>query len=108
MPETIATGKPVPTVAALPVDAVTLDAVEPGQYHEFSDRLTHTKSVPFVIVAQALRGRYEVHCGGRRAVVRPGECFLLKPNTEVTIVHRADTRGTMAARWEDASGSDLG
>ena len=65
-----------------------------------TDGWVHCKTVPYTIIAQVIHGKYEIHCPGRSAVIRPGEAFLTGANLPLRIIHRCDPRqGTMAARY---------
>lgn len=81
-----------------PID-VHLRGCRYGTSDRFEDGLTHVKTVPECIVAQCLRGRYEVWAGDAHATIAPGECFLTGAMHRVRIRHHHDAAGVMAARW---------
>ena len=82
-------------------DSVRLVFAQAGRGQTSSDGWTHRKTDPYVIIAQATEGRYEIEClGGPCGNLRPGEAFLTKPNLPLTITHHCDRRtGMMTMRW---------
>ncbi|MBN2712237.1 MAG: helix-turn-helix transcriptional regulator [Planctomycetes bacterium] len=66
--------------------------------NSFDDGYTHVKTAPCIIIAQTLRGSYEVIRDGESATVKEGEFFLAGTNDDLTIIHHG--RGErMEARW---------
>lgn len=59
----------------------------------------HEKKVPYCIIAQPLRGEYEIGFEGRSVRVRPPGAFVAPPNVPLRIVHHGDRRKDFAARW---------
>lgn len=77
---------------------ITLEAIHPGGGASFPDGFIHRKFAPCLIVAQAVRGAYEVSDDRRHGVARDGGVFLAATGTPLTIVHR-HRDGAMQARW---------
>ncbi len=70
-----------------------------GSADWFPDGLVHQKTVPALILAQCLVGRYEVWNRGRHEVIAPGEWFAVRAMSAVRIGHFHDGKGRMRARW---------
>jgi AraC-like DNA-binding protein len=84
---------------AIPYDAAALRFLQAGRADTFADGWVHSKTVPFTIIAQVIRGRYEVRCPAGSTLAEPGEAFLTGAGVPLTIVHHADPGGIMASRW---------
>lgn len=67
------------------------------------DGLCHQKVLPWLSVAQAVEGSYDVSLGklsGRRHNTGEGGIFIAPPNVPQTIIHRANKEsGRMKIRW---------
>jgi len=65
------------------------------------DACVHKKTLPCIIIAQAVEGHYEIQCGGSpSAVLEPGEAFLTAPGAPLVITHHfARQSGRMRMRW---------
>ncbi len=69
----------------------------------------HHKVVPYIIVAQAWEGHYELTAGAEAARLAPGECFLTPPGLPLAIRHFADPgTGIMRFRWAHLKVTVLG
>ena len=87
-------------LSRIPTEAITVSFLEPGQWHEFKDGDLHRKTAPMTIVAQPLKGRYEVRSEGRRVIAETGEAFLARDGQPLEIIHHAARPGErMAAHW---------
>ncbi len=86
---------------SIPDNALNVGLIQPGYGHAFPDGLVHRKLAPCIIIAQALRGSYEVECRGRTIVAREEEAFLAATNDPLTITHHWDRKrgGRMDSRW---------
>lgn len=84
----------------IPPRAISIAFLQPGKHEDFKDGVIHRKTAPCTIIAQTLRGRYEVRSGGKTAVAEEGEAFLATDGQPLEIVHHARRRGElMSARW---------
>ncbi|NLX04681.1 MAG: helix-turn-helix domain-containing protein [Phycisphaerae bacterium] len=86
----------------IPYDAISLRFFETGSFDVRVDRHVHCKTCPYTILAQAVQGRYEIHCGpNRHESLAEGEAFLVPAFQPLRIVHHGDPRegGRMRARW---------
>lgn len=87
----------------LPLDTITLTAVRTGS-GIFNDGLLHRKTVPEIIMARVLEGRYEISTPAAHGTVEQGELWLTAPDVPLTIVHHAPgPGGRMRADWIHAS-----
>ena len=59
----------------------------------------HRKTVPDVILAQVLEGRYGVECGKQSEILTTGEVFVVPANHPVTITHYDSPAGRFRSRW---------
>jgi len=82
-------------------DSIKLTFVQAGHGTVLEDGMIHKKTVPYIIVAQAVRGCYEVEMNGNRPVkLKPGEAFLSAPDVPLAIKHHCEAQsGTMYIRW---------
>ena len=80
-----------------------IDFLETGRllFPKQDDGYIHRKKVPFLIVAQAYEGHYEITVGTRRELVlSEGEAFVAPSNTDLTIRHRINpATGRMKIRF---------
>src|SRR4051794_6363852 len=53
--------------------------------------MTHEKTAPFVILAQAISGAYEITSPQGTITTTNGEVFLTASNTPLKIIHNSDT-----------------
>lgn len=84
----------------IPENALTLDFAVAGQNTAIHDGLVHRKIAPCTIIAQAVKGRYEVESGGYTEITEPGGVFLATAGEPLCISHHAETEGgCMVARW---------
>ena len=86
----------IPQLAHEPLQLAFMQA---EQINSFSHGLTHWKTTPYTIVAQACEGTYEVWCDGRHEIISAGEVFVVPVHTPVKITHWAGKRRVMSARW---------
>jgi len=72
-----------------------------GEGETRSDGFVHRKTVPYIIVAQATEGRYDVSCaGGPLTRLEEGEAFLTAPGVPLAITHNCrPSAGRMRMRW---------
>lgn len=92
----------------LDVHDIRLDFLETGQFETPRNDL-HRKVVPYLIVAQAYAGHYEVQAGAEKAVLATGQCFLTPPGVQLAIRHHSDRQsGCMRARWAHLKVTVLG
>lgn len=82
----------------LPVRDLSLVFLEAGS-STFDDGFVHRKQVPFTIIAQATRGRYEISCEGRHALCEPGGAFVTGANLPLEITHHGGAKRSMDGRW---------
>lgn len=81
------------------LDAVQLSFLDAGHADWHRPAWVHEKTVPFSILAQVVKGQYEVTYRGQTHSARRGELFYAPPHTPLHIFHRVDARQTMAAQW---------
>lgn len=80
-------------------DAVAIERLFVGRVR-MTEVVTHRKTVGETILAQTLRGRYEIGCRGERTLIAPGELALIPAGVPVEFVHLPDpATGIMEARW---------
>ncbi len=80
-------------------DAVAIDRLFVGRFRTTAP-VTHRKTVGETILAQVLRGRYEIGCRRERTLIAPGEMVLVPAGVPVKFVHHPDPAGgVMEARW---------
>lgn len=70
-----------------------------GEGDHFADGWVHEKTVPYGILAQAIRGEYEVTCEEKTIFARSPQAFLTPPNRPLRITHHGDRHGGFASRW---------
>ena len=82
-------------------DAVKLTFVQAGKGLVLEDGRVHKKTVPYIIIAQAVTGYYEVEMNGNPPVkLKPKEAFLTAPDVPLTITHHCEAQsGKMYIRW---------
>lgn len=86
---------------SLSLEHFRLTHIEAGHYDSFQGGETHTKTIPWMIVAQSTVGCYEVERLGQRGRCEVGGLFLSPANVPITISHHPDfdQGGRMASRW---------
>jgi AraC-like DNA-binding protein len=77
---------------ALPDHALQLRLLEAGTGQAGHAGWVHEKTVPYAIIAEAVRGRYELEAGGVRLLTGPGEAWVTPPGLPLRITHRPDPR----------------
>ncbi len=82
-------------------DSLRMTLLDGGHFRMSEDGYVHRKTVPHIIVAQAVEGHYSIVCGdGRSTVLEEGEAFLTPPDLPLTITHHCNPRtGHMEVRW---------
>ncbi len=76
-----------------------LDFFQAGSFRQKVGGWVHRKIVPYVILAQATEGTYEVRCGGRHEVLGPGRVLVVPAHVPVEFTHQDGPAGVMEARW---------
>ncbi|MFA6287005.1 MAG: AraC family transcriptional regulator [Opitutaceae bacterium] len=76
-----------------------LDFFQAGSFRQKVGGWVHRKIVPYVILAQATKGAYEVRCGGRHEALAPGRVLVVPAHTPVEFTHKDGPAGVMEARW---------
>ncbi len=82
-------------------DCIRLAFIQAGGGATTDDGWIHRKTVPYIIVAQAVEGSYDLEILGREKItLAPGEAFLTAPGLPLAITHHCDPRsGVMRMRW---------
>lgn len=84
---------------AIPHDALRITFFQVSAVHQMRAGWLHEKTVPYCIIAQPLRGEYEIGYDGRSVRVKPPGAFVAPPNVPLHIVHHGDRKKQFAARW---------
>lgn len=79
--------------------ALQLEYFKPGQLDRRMNGVVHRKTVPDVIVAQVIEGRYGIVCEHREEILKAGEVFVIPSNQRVTITHHDSAAGRFRSRW---------
>ncbi len=81
--------------------SLKLTFAQAGEGSTRDDGFIHRKTVPYMIVAQAVEGSYDISCaGGPLARLKTGEAFLSVPGVPLAITHNCDpSTGRMHMRW---------
>ena len=67
---------------------------------DFPDNTRHYKTLPYISVAQAIKGRYGIRFANGETHYTENRGFFIAPsNIQQTVIHRTDSDNTMAFRW---------
>jgi len=80
-------------------DALRVQMFSAGKGGATSAGWVHEKTVPYAIIAEATRGKYELECAGVRLVTRPGEAWVTAPGMPLRITHHPDPKTGMTTRY---------
>lgn len=82
-------------------NSIKLTFVQAGGGILHQDGWVHRKAVPYIIVAQAVEGAYEIEVDGASSVrLEQGEAFLTAPDVPLVITHHCNPQsGMMRMRW---------
>lgn len=78
---------------------IRLEFLRTGERTLTSDKLTRTRTIPETVVAQCLRGQYEIRTQDQTILVNPGEVAMIGSDVAFTNIHHLDENGVMASRW---------
>lgn len=84
------------------IKKIQLDyAGKDGFSPNFPDNTRHYKTLPYISIAQALKGRYGIQIANEKEYYTESQGFFIAPsNTQHTVIHRTDpTNNKMAFRW---------
>ncbi len=83
----------------LRLNDIRLEFIRTGERTLTSDRLTRNRSLHETIVAQCLKGQYEIRTRDETTCVNPGEVALIGSDVPFTNIHHLDKTGVMSSRW---------
>lgn len=88
-------------IEGLTGEALRLRMLQSGAGEQTKQGWIHEKTVPYCIIAEAVRGRYVLKCGGVSIETGPGEAWVTAPDTPLHITHTFDpsTDGSMYIRY---------
>ncbi len=78
---------------------IRLEFIRMGERTLTSDKLTRTRTLPETVIAQCLRGQYEIRTQHKTILVNPGEVALIGSDVPFTNIHHLDKTEVMSSRW---------